>query len=227
MREKSAKWQGIVLGILLFGVLIGFSEAIFGHFFTLAKFPYKGGLLTGISFGLIGGIAFGIFRKPFIIMGAGIVGALMRMLLIPILKVSYTCFINGSLGIALEGIAIGSVAYVWMRTSERKNIYLQVATGALGAFIGSILFWATGMYVSPGKYLLTFMGNPIKWMMTESIIWALFTAVLLPAGYLAGSKILDRIVSFTRVKTWPVYVIGVVIIISCFVATAALYSVIL
>jgi len=227
MQEKPVflKWQMIVIGILVFGTLIAFSEAIFGHILTLIKFPYKGGLLTGISFGIIGGIILAVFKKPYLLIGAGIFGALLRMLLIPVLKVSYTCFLNGSLGIALEAIAIGAVCFIWIKSMERKNIYSQIGAGAIGAFLSSMLFWAIGMYVEPGKYLLSFMGNPVKWLLTESFIWALFTGILMPFGYLAGTKVYERLTKIMKVKTWPVYVSSFIIIIVCFSIIAILYAV--
>ena len=227
MQEKSlaSRWQWILAGIILFGTLIGFSEAVFGHLLTVIAFPYKGGLLTGISFGIIGGIALAIYRNPFFLMAIGAAGALIRMLLIPILKVSYTCFYNSSIGITLEGIAIGVIGFAFINSIHRKNILAQITTGFLGALTGSILFWAIGVYAKPGKYLLSFQGDPLKWILTEGLIWSLFTALLLPVGYLAGSKISEKLAVAMRVKAWPVYTGIAIMIIISFTVTAVVYGI--
>jgi len=223
--KEFSKWQWIVLGIIFFSALIALSEAVFGHILSLVKFPYKGGLLTGISFGIIGGIFLSVFRKPVLLMAVGIMAGLIRILIIPILKVSYTCLINGSVGIAISGISVGFIAFLVMKYKSKNDLFSFIYIGAGGAFLSSIIFWIIGMRVSPGKYLLTFSNDFGRWIMAESIIWTVFTAILLPIGFLAGEKLYARLSQISRIRTWPIYVSTITIIIVSFVVTTLICSI--
>jgi hypothetical protein len=217
---NNLNWKVIILGILAIGAVGGFIETFLGNMLGLISFPYKGGLLTGISLGILGGIALAIFKKPYTVMAIGVIAALVRMLIVPIQRVSVTCIANASVAIAFNGIALGAVAYIWNK-SLNKNIYSQISTGALGAFASSMLFWSIGMYVAPCKYLLGFAGSPLSWIMTESIIWVAFTAVLLPVGHLIGLKVAEAIEKAKVLRFKPVYA-GFIAVFIFFVGMTAL-----
>jgi hypothetical protein len=106
-------------------------------------------------------------------------------------------------------------------------LFIDTLKGFIIIFFALIIGAILGFSASIGKYLLSFMGNPGKWILTESIIWALFAALLLPFGYLAGVRILDRVTKSLKVKAWRVCVSSLAIIAVCFSVTAIVYAVIL
>jgi hypothetical protein len=62
-----------------------------------------------------------------------------------------------------------------------------MGSGALAAITASIGFYFIGMQVAPCQYLLSF--SPAGFIVTEGLIWAAFSAISLPLGYLAGEKL--------------------------------------
>jgi len=206
MKEKTKvfKWYWILMGILVFGAIWALVEVVLGGALRFGNFPYRGALLTGIGMGAICGMALAIFRKPVMIIGIGIIAALIKLLIIPVQNVPVACMANSSLAVSLEAIALSAVSLIFIKTMNR-SVRTQILAGASGAFIGSMLFWSIGMYVAPCKYLLSFAGSPGRWMVTESLLWAVFSAVLLPIGYLAGTKIFEKINSMVKAKPLIVY----------------------
>jgi len=225
MKEKTEafRWYWILIGILVFGALWGLVEVVLGGALRFGNFPYRAALLTGIGMGAICGVALGIFRKPVMIIGIGITAALIKLLIVPVLNVPVTCMANSSLAVSLEAIALSAVGLIFIKTMNR-SVRTQILVGASGAFVGSMLFWSIGMYVAPCKYLLSFAGSPGRWMITESLLWIAFSAVLLPIGYLAGTKMLEKINSMVKTKPLPVYASSIsIFIVSVGICALAYY----
>ena len=181
----------ILLGILGFGCMWGFSEVALGSGLRAADFPYSSALLTGIGMGITGA-ALAIYKKPAMAIGIGLVAASTKLLAVPVSHLPVSCLANSCIAVALEAVALGIVAFALMKAME-KSVYARIGTGGLGAFGGSGLFWLIGMHVAPCRYLLSFSGEPGRWLVTEGLIWAAFSAVLLPVGYLAGVKLQPKI----------------------------------
>ena len=188
----------ILLGILVFGCIWAFSEVALGGGLRAADFPYRAALLTGIGMGITG-IALAIYKKPAVAICIGLVAASMKLLAVPVAHLSVMCLANSCIAVALEALAVSVVAFGLMKAME-KNVYARIGTGGLGAFTGSGLFWLIGMHVAPCRYLLSFAGDPGRWMVTEGLIWAAFSAVLLPVGYLAGEKLQPKIAYMLATK---------------------------
>jgi len=225
MKEKTEafRWYWILIGILVFGALWGLVEVVLGGALRFGNFPYRAALLTGIGMGAICGVALGIFRKPVMIIGIGITAALIKLLIVPVQNVPVTCMANSSLAVSLEAIALSAVGLIFIKTMNR-SVRTQILVGASGAFVGSMLFWSIGMYVAPCKYLLSFAGSPGRWMITESLLWIAFSAVLLPIGYLAGTKMLEKINSMVKMKPLPVYASSIsIFIVSVGICALAYY----
>ena len=188
----------ILLGVLGFGCIWGLSEVALGSGLRAAEFPYRSALLTGIGMGIIG-IALAIYKKPAMAAGIGLVAASSKLLAVPVSHLTVSCLANSCIAVALEAAALSIVAFGLMKAME-TNVHARIGAGGSGAFVGSGLFWLIGMHVAPCRYLLSFSGEPGRWLVTEGLIWAAFSAVLLPVGYLAGEKLLPKMAHMLATK---------------------------
>jgi len=175
----------ILLGILVFGSIWGLSEVALGGGLRAAQFPYRAGLLTGIGIAIMG-IALVIHKKPLMLIGIGLVAVLVKLLAVPILNLSVMCKANSCIAVLTEAVALTLVAVVLM-SQMSKSTHARMGGGALAGIVASVGFYFIGMQVAPCNYLLSF--TPVGFIVTEGLIWAAFSAILLPLGYLAGEKL--------------------------------------
>lgn len=202
-RTRGFQWQSgiyIILGILMLGSIWGLLEIALGGGLRAVSFPYRSGLLTGIGMALMG-MALVIYKRPAILIGVGMVAALTRLLAVPILHVSAATQVNSSLAVFIEAATFSFVALMLMNKMA-KNIYARMGSGALAAIIASVGFYFIGRQVAPCQYLLSF--SPAGFIVTEGVIWAAFSAILLPLGYLAGMKLETQTFPLV-VRKMPVY----------------------
>ena len=206
MREKSlSQWQnpmGILLGVLVLGSIWGMSEATIGGGLHAAGFPYRSGLLAGIGIGIMGA-ALVIYKRPAMLLGIGSVAVLVKLLAVPILGVPIMCKANSSIAVLLEALALTIVGIMLVRQMD-KNVYRRMGCGALAATLGAISFFFIGMQVAPCNYLLGFKGNLGGFLVSEGLVWAAFSAILLPAGYLVGVKLKRKTLPWL-VRRMPLY----------------------
>ena len=178
----------LIIGVLVFGSIWGLSEVALGGGLHAANFPYASGLLTAIGIALMG-MALVIHKKPATLAGIGLVAVLVKLLVVPILHVSVMCKANSCIGVLTEAVALSLIAFLFL-TEMGKNIYARMGSGALAAITASVGFYFIGMQVAPCQYLLSF--SPTGFMVTEGLIWAAFSAISLPLGYLAGEKLATK-----------------------------------
>lgn len=193
-RERVQSTSLILFAILVFGSLWGLFEIALGGALRMTDFPYRAALLTGMGMGFITGMALGIYRRPSMAFGIGIIAALTKLMVVPIQRVPVTCPANSCLAVVLEASTLGAVAFLMVKKLE-GNLYYQILTGASAAIAGSMLFWVAGMHVAPCKYLLFFSGAPVKWFLKEGLLWAAFSGILFPVGYQAGVKLREKVAS--------------------------------
>lgn len=202
-RTKVNQWQSgvyILIGIFVFGSIWGLSEVALGGGLSAANFPYKSGLLTGIGMAIMG-MALAIHKKPAMLIGIGLVAVLVKLIAVPILNVSVMCKANSCLAVFTDAVALTLVAFLLM-TEMGRSAHARMGSGALAAIIASVGFYFIGMRVAPCNYLLSF--SPAGFIVTEGLIWAAFSAILLPLGYLAGLKLETQIFPLLTRKM-PVY----------------------
>ena len=195
-----AKRQGLVyviIGILVFGSLWGLAEVAIGGGLRVAEFPYRSGLATGIGI-LIMAMALVIHRKPWMLLGIGVVAVLVKLLAVPILQVSVMCKLNSIIAVLIQSIALTLIASLFM-TQIGRSIHARMGSGALAAIIASVGFYFVGSAAAPCEYLLSFTAS--GFIITEGLIWAAFSACLLPMGYLAGEKLAASTSPLLRVKS--------------------------
>lgn len=151
-----------------------------------AGFPYRSGLLTGVGMALMG-IALAGRVRPLSLVGIGVTAALVNLLVVPVLHVSVTCKANACLAIVLESAGLGAVAAL-LTTRVSRTVYTRMLAGGAGALLASGAFYFLGTRLAPCDYLLSF-ATPMTFVVKEGLVWAAFSAVLFPIGYLAGERL--------------------------------------
>ncbi|RLC61045.1 MAG: hypothetical protein DRI01_09160 [Chloroflexi bacterium] len=202
IQSQQTERQGLVyviIGILVFGSLWGLSEVALGGGLHATQFPYRAGLLAGIGMALMG-MALVIHKKPAMLIGIGLVAVLVKLLAVPMLHISVTCKANSCIAVFTEAVALSLIAFLLLNQMG-KSVHARMGSGALAAIIASVGFYFIGMNVAPCNYLLSF--SPGGFIVTEGLIWAAFSAILLPLGYLAGEKLAAK--NFSVLARRPLY----------------------
>jgi hypothetical protein len=184
----------LTIGVLVFGSIWGLLEVALGGGLQVANFPYRAGLLTGIGIAIMG-IALAVYKKPAMLIGIGLVTVLVKLLAVPILHVSVMCKANSCIAVFTEAVALSLVAFLLM-SKMGKSVHARMGAGASAAIVASVGFYFIGIQAAPCQYLLSF--TPGGFIVTEGLIWAAFSAVFLPLGYLVGEKM--------AAKTAPVFI---------------------
>lgn len=221
---SQTSWARLLVTVLVIGSLWGFSEVVVGSAIRAAGLPFRAGILTGIGMGLMA-VALGASRRPALLPGIAMVTALCHQLAVPILHVSFMCRANSALAVLLEGAALTGVAFLAGRRLA-KGIPIQAASGATAALLAAGAFYFVGLRVAPCQYLLSFArsGGLLAFMLAEGLVWAAFSAALVPVGYWAGAR-LDRAVQTASLKK-PAryYLTSAAIIVFCWAASAAVIA---
>jgi len=201
----------IFIGILVFGSIWGFAEVALGGGLRAADFPYRSGLLLGIGMALMG-MALAIHKKPAMLIGIGLVAVLVKLLAVPILHISVMCKANSCIAVFTEAVVLSLVAFLLM-TEMGKSVHARMGSGAVVAIVASVGFYFIGTQVAPCQYLLSF--SPAGFIVTEGLIWAAFSAILLPLGYLAGMKLEAKTFPLLTRRTSLYYATTVATILIC------------
>jgi hypothetical protein len=206
----------LFFGILVFGSLWGLSEVVLGGSLRAAAFPYRSGLLTGIGMGVMGA-ALAITRKWFLPIGIGIIAALVTLLVVPVLHASPICRANSCLALGLESGMLALTALI-IGKKANKNVFGLMAMGAGAGLLASVAFYFTGIHLEPCAFLLSF--TPGSFIITEGLVWAIFSAILLPIGYTVGERIAAKAMMPRIERNAYYYAASVAIIVVCWGASA-------
>lgn len=214
------KATDVLLAILVFGSIWGLIEVVGGGAMMKLNVPIRSAILTGLGLGVLA-IAVSVYRKMWLLFIAPLVAMAVKQLVVPVLGLPVTCMANGSLAVMLEGLSFGGAAYL-LSKPMKKNFAGRAAVGFTGAFIGGTAFWAIGMHVAPCAYLLSFNSTAgfFRFMTHESLIWAAFSAITVPAGYAIGDRIRDRIGTIAEAKPSLYYFGSAAAIVLCWSVSA-------
>lgn len=209
--ERTSK-KDIMLWILILGSLWGLSEAVLGNVMG-GGVPFRAAVLTGIGIGIMG-IALGIFKRPFILLGIALITAASKQVAVPLLGSSILCKANSCLAVFLHAAFLtGTVALMGKRRGNTVRLSLAGFSAVL--FSASAFFFA-GMRLAPCAYLLSF-NHPVgllTFLAAEGIVWAVLAGITLPVGYRLGESLKGGIFQF-RSKPLLYYGISSAVIICC------------
>jgi hypothetical protein len=191
--KRGTHW---LLPILLLGSVWGLSEVLLGGVLRSSLPPLRAGILTGIGMGIMG-FGYGIKLRPWLMPALALVTAATMQMAVPILQCSPLCRANSGLAVVLHGAALA----LFLPLAGRGGGKYAARLGALGfsaAAVSSLLFFYAGPHLAPCSYLLSFGGEGglVRFLLREGAVWSLFSAVMLPAGVMAGKRLNDDIAAW-------------------------------
>lgn len=210
---KKGEVLQIFLGMVAFGCMWGLLEAItFGgllHRYWGILFRYHlcpCFLMAAIFGSFFMGSALAIYKKPSMLVGIGLVAAAFCLLGVPFLpspvRSPYYAPIVASATAAIMGsISLALVARLLMKTWTK--IRLLVTVGALSALLASVFFIIATAY-GVDKPICKDLGyaRPLPdFLGIGGIVWAFAQAILFPAGYIVGEKLISSVLP--RLKRKP------------------------
>ena len=88
----------------------------------------------------------------------------------------------------------------------------------MAAVAAAVGFYFIGNRLAPCQYLLSF--TPAGFMINEGLIWAAFSAVTVPLGYVIGERLTDALPRLSTSMV-PYYAVSSAIVVIAWVASAA------
>jgi hypothetical protein len=214
----------IMIAILVLGSLWGLSEVVLNGAIRAAGLPFRAGILAGVGMFLMG-VALGIFRKPLMLVGVGVIAVLCKQLVVPIMGTSVLCKANACIALLFQSSALLGVATLMGQRIQSGRIP-RIMTGFSAALVASPVFYFIGMRVAPCNYLLSF-NRPeglMAFMVAEGLVWAAFSAALFPMGWRLGSRLEGTIPQVRAVKPVLYYGASLGVVLCAWVASGLAYA---
>jgi len=171
----------LMLGIILFGSLWGFSETILGTYLHNSSLP-AGSIMTGVfAVGLMA-ISRTLYKKRGMQLGMGLVAGALRLF-----SPCDSCFICSSIAIMAEGAIFELICYkISLDLTEFKKINMSVSMGIItsyGCFVGGYIVTQilTPLSQSAGFHLENLIAF-IPQILARGLLAALVGGVVLPAA---------------------------------------------
>lgn len=216
--SQSGNILSAIVGIVLFGSIWGFFESIVAGalFLRAGTFLRAHDIcicpITGAIFGIfIMALALAIYRRPAMLMGIGVVAASFKLLDIPILQGSalpppmiLRFTVNPVIFIILTSLLFSLTAALMLKRLER-GWPMRVAVGALTGFLGVVGFAYIAFYATRTDPLI--VNTPFELIATHGPAVVALSAISLPLGYLASTKVRQMVVSLLARK--PAFSYGV------------------
>ena len=209
MREQSSSSSevsimNIIIGTLIFGSIWGFCEATLGGFLNLIIFPNKGAIMGGIGIAIMA-TALGIYRRPSMLPGIGVVAASFKLLNVWFLfvPISAAQVINPAMSIIIEATIFYLVALYLVRRSF-NNALLGIGAGLFIGLVSSVLYAYFAVYIMQAPLFARMGVDSIGTFITShGIVQATFYGLFLPLGIMVGRYLDNKILSISLRK--PLY----------------------
>lgn len=195
----------IFILLVLSGVTWGLAETVLGNLFRVLDIPLRTAFLTGAGMGIMG-VFLGVTKKPLVLPLIAIVAAASVQLSAPILHCSLLCKANANLAVVLHGSML-SVFCVAAARRKRNGVLAFAAFGFGAALLSASAFYPSGLHLVPCAYLLSFgaQGGFFNFILREGLPWAICSAVLFPAGLVAGKYLLRPLYSLKQASPRQFY----------------------
>jgi hypothetical protein len=224
--SRSASILNAIIRILLFGSIWGFFESIVAGalFLRAGTFLRAHDIcicpITGAIIGiLIMALALAIYRKPAMLMGIGVVAASFKLLDIPILHGSalpapmiLRFTVNPVIFIIVTSLLFSLTGALMLKRLERRWP-IRVGVGALIGFVGVVGFAYIAFYATRTDPLIA--NTPLELIATHGPAVVALSAVSLPLGYLASTKIRQMVVSLLARKPAFSYAVSAGVVACC------------
>ncbi|MEA2103508.1 MAG: hypothetical protein U9P79_02540 [Candidatus Cloacimonadota bacterium] len=220
MNKKQFKYLDIIIFIAILGSIWGLSEVVFSHLLRIAGIPYRSGILIGIGAGILG-VAYAYLKKPLLFIGIVFVTILSKQLVVPLLQISVMCKANSCLAVLLIGASLAIITLL-VKPEHNKRPLGRIFTGATAGATTAISFYFLGKILAPCQNLLayTHLSGFISYLIDKGISWILFPGFLFPLGYLVGSRLKNRDISFLTEKPLLYYASTCSFVVFCWIIIA-------
>ena len=194
-QDKSGGLPGmvrIIVGILVFGSIWGLLEATLGGFLHMIIFPNKGAIMSGIGVAIMAS-ALAIYRKPAMLPGIGVVAASFKLLDVWLfaLPAASIHIVNPAMAIVFESLAFGLVA-AFIVSRMAKSAFAGIGAGAVVGIVSAVAWVYFAIYVMNAPAYARVVFTAGEFIMNQGVLQAVFSAIFLPLGYLAGEKLAVR-----------------------------------
>ncbi|MFC1958091.1 hypothetical protein ACFLVQ_00800 [Chloroflexota bacterium] len=189
--NEAGKWQRaaeVLVMMIVFGSIWGFSEATLGGFLHLVHFPYKGAIMGGIGMSIMATFV-ATHRRPSLLVGLAFVAALFKPLsaLIYVKPIFAPFVVNPATAIILEGLTF-SLVTIFIFKGFEHSIKVRVGIGLLVGYL-SIISWGTvASIMGTGNWALMGLQEKVSYALINGTALAIIGVLLLPLGYMAGTK---------------------------------------
>jgi len=122
----------------------------------------------------------------------------------------------------LESLALSGVVTLGRRVVQRSAL-ARIVAGAGAALLSAAAFYLVGPHVAPCQYLLSFAhkGGLPAFLIAEGLPWAVFSALLFPAGYWLGERLKQAAPVLKAKRPCVYYATNAVLITGSWLASAA------
>jgi len=191
-KRRGIDYKDIILAVALLGSLWGLFEVAVDEGIRAAGVPFRAGILTGLGM-LTMGAVFGLTRKPAALLLMPVVAIAMKQMTVPLVGATVMCGANSCLAVGLQGFAAAGLG-VALLGKKRISLARGAATGAGAAVVSAVPFYFAGLKLAPCNYLLSFAGSGglARFMVSEGLVWAAFSAVLFPVGMILAARYGER-----------------------------------
>jgi len=219
--------EKIFLAVLIFGSLWGLLDALFASAWIsrLAPFLFSKHVCTCALTNVFWGFfiltwAYGVYRKPFMLLGIGMIATIFKVLNLIILTLPvingvtiYQPVINPAIGSLATSMIFTSVAIAFPAFLE-TNIVIRGIAGATAGLLTLAAFILLSFFVTHTPPLVT--SNPIQFMYPIHAPAAVLLGVIsLPSGYVFARRVENSGVFLFRKKVWLRYVEASAIFAGC------------
>ena len=193
----------LIVGVLVFGSIWGFMEATLGGFLHMIIFPNKGAIMSGIGVAVMAS-ALAIYRKPAMLPGIGIVAAAFKLIDVFLFSLPVTSIhiVNPAMAIFFESLAFGLVA-LFLMNKITTNSFAGIGAGALVGMVTATAWVYFAIYVMNAPLYARVVFTAGEYIANQGVAQAAFSAVFLPPGFLAGTRL--STITFPALKRSPVY----------------------
>lgn len=224
----------VLLAVALLGSVWGVIEVVVGGAIREAGLPYRTATVTGLGMATMG-LALGVFRRLYMLPLIALVAVCVKQLVVPILHLPFFCNANSLLAVLIEGGALAGVFALVSSGAQRKvtssgtrltGLILLGTVGGFSALVASGAFHFAGMKVAPCQHLLAY-NRPlglIEYMAFRGSMWAAFSAVLFPAGYLSGLRLRDSVLGLGTSRPLAYYAACLASVALCWAVSAVAIS---